>query len=71
VCEADKRGRAGHADDDYPQAAGLQRLLAAALSVRAADLADRNLQGPALGDALRRARIAAIHDARKASPGSA
>jgi tRNA nucleotidyltransferase (CCA-adding enzyme) len=68
VCEADKRGRAGHAEDAYPQAAELQRLLAAALSVRAASLADRGLQGPALGDALRRARIAAIHAARKAAP---
>jgi tRNA nucleotidyltransferase (CCA-adding enzyme) len=69
VCEADKRGRAGHADDAYPQAAELQRLLAAALSVRAADLADRDLQGPALGEALRKARIAAIREARSASPG--
>ncbi len=70
VCEADKRGRAGHADDAYPQAAELQRLLAAALSVRAADLADRGLQGPALGEALRKARIAAIRDARNAPPDS-
>ena len=68
VCEADKRGRAGHADDAYPQAAELQRLLAAALSVRAADLADRGLQGPALGEALRKARIAAIRDARNTPP---
>ena len=64
VCEADKRGRAGHADDAYPQGAQLQRLLAAALSVRAADLSGRQLQGPALGQALRKARIAAIHAAR-------
>jgi tRNA nucleotidyltransferase (CCA-adding enzyme) len=71
VCEADKRGRAGHTDDAYPQAAELQRLLAAALLVRAADLADRGLQGPALGDALRKARIAAIREARKAAPGIA
>jgi hypothetical protein len=36
--------------------------------VRAADLADRDLQGPALGEALRKARIAAIRDARSAPP---
>ena len=71
VCEADKRGRAGHAEDAYPQAAQLQRLLAAALSVRAAALAGRELQGPALGQALRKARIAAIHAARQLSDGAA
>jgi tRNA nucleotidyltransferase (CCA-adding enzyme) len=71
VCEADKRGRAGHAEDAYPQAAQLQRLLAAALSVRAAALAGHELQGPALGQALRKARIAAIHAARQAPDGAA
>ncbi|MCJ0826516.1 multifunctional CCA addition/repair protein [Luteimonas sp. 50] len=71
VCEADKRGRAGHAEDAYPQAAQLQRLLAAALSVRAAAFAGRELQGPALGQALRKARIAAIHAARQAPDGAA
>ena len=52
----------------HPDLSGaqLQRLLAAALSVRAADLSGRQLQGPALGQALRKARIAAIHAARQA-----
>ena len=65
VCEADKRGRAGLADSDYPQREELQRLHAAALAVRGADVAAEGLQGPALGEALRKARIAAIHRARQ------
>lgn len=59
VCEADKRGRAGHADDDYPQARALVAAHAAALAVRAGELANQ-FRGPALGDAVRKARIAAI-----------
>ena len=64
VCEADKRGRTGHRDDAYPQGPELLRLLAAARSVRAADVAAEGLEGPRLGEALRRARIAAIAAAR-------
>ena len=63
VCEADKRGRAGLSDQPYPQAGLLRRLHAAALAVRAVDVA-AGLQGPAVGDALRKARIAAIAAAR-------
>ena len=65
VCEADKRGRAGLADSDYPQAAGLLRLLAAARGVRATDVAHAGLDGPALGAALREARITAIANTRR------
>lgn len=65
VCEADKRGRAGLADSAYPQAAELLRVHAAARSVSGADVAHEGLQGPALGEALRRARIDAIHRARQ------
>jgi len=68
VCEADKRGRAGLSDAPYPQAMELLRLQAAALSVRAADIAGDGLEGPALGEALRRARIRAIECVR-AEPG--
>ena len=64
VCEADKRGRAGLGDSPYPQREELARLLAAALSVRAGDVAREGLEGPALGEALRRARIHAIEQAR-------
>ncbi len=63
ACEADARGRTGHDEDAYPQGAQLQQLLAAALTVRAADVA-AGLEGPAVGEALRKARIKAIAAAR-------
>ena len=63
VCEADARGRAGLGDASYPQAETLRRLHAVAMSVRAADVA-AGLDGPAVGEALRKARIAAIAAAR-------
>jgi len=65
VCEADKRGRAGLQDRLYPQREELLRLLDAARAVRAADIAQEGLEGPALGEALAKARIAAIHAARQ------
>ena len=65
VCEADQRGRGGKAEADYPQGRELQRLHAAALAVNARDLAPE-FTGPALGEALRKARIAAIGAARAA-----
>ncbi|MEO6102249.1 MAG: multifunctional CCA tRNA nucleotidyl transferase/2'3'-cyclic phosphodiesterase/2'nucleotidase/phosphatase, partial [Pseudoxanthomonas sp.] len=63
VCEADKRGRDGLSDADYPQANELRRLHAIAMAVRSSDVAD-GLSGPAIGEALSRARIAAIAAAR-------
>ncbi len=59
VCEADKRGRTGLAQAPYPQAAALRASLAAACAVRARDVAEGR-SGPEVGEALRRARIAAI-----------
>jgi tRNA nucleotidyltransferase (CCA-adding enzyme) len=64
VCEADKRGRAGLSDAAYPQADELRRLHRVALDVRSGDVAE-GLSGPAIGEALARARIAAIADARR------
>jgi tRNA nucleotidyltransferase (CCA-adding enzyme) len=63
VCEADARGRAGLEDKPYPQADTLRRLHAAAMQIRAAGVA-AGLEGPAVGEALRKARIAAIAAAR-------
>jgi tRNA nucleotidyltransferase (CCA-adding enzyme) len=63
VCEADKRGRAGLSHEPYPQGDTLRRLHAAALAVRGTDVAE-GLEGPAVGEALRKARIAAIAAAR-------
>lgn len=66
VCEADKRGRLGSEQAAYPQGAQLQRLHAAAMAVNARDLAAQGLQGPQIGEALAKARIAAIARARDA-----
>jgi tRNA nucleotidyltransferase (CCA-adding enzyme) len=68
VCECDKRGRAGLQDEPYPQRAELLRLQAAACAVRAADILRDDLEGPALGAAIARARIAAIAAARRSPP---
>ncbi|MBJ6985619.1 multifunctional CCA addition/repair protein [Luteimonas sp. MC1750] len=64
VCEADKRGRTGLQDQPYPQAAELVRLRDAAAAVTGADIAHLELEGPAFGEALRKARVAAIGHAR-------
>ena len=64
VCEADKRGRLGNEDADYPQGRELQRLHATALAINARDVADPQLSGPEIGEALRKARIAAISQQR-------
>jgi len=63
ACEADKRGRLGLEAMPYPQGAALVHALAAARAVRADALAGEHVQGPALGEALRRARIEAIAQA--------
>jgi tRNA nucleotidyltransferase (CCA-adding enzyme) len=66
-CEADKRGRLGFEDSEYPQGETLKRVHAAALAVQARDLDLTHLKGPAIGDALKRARVQAIHAARQKS----
>ena len=63
VCEADKRGRAGLSEQAYPPGEELRKLHAAALAVQARDLVG-GLSGPEVGEALRKARIAAIGAAR-------
>jgi tRNA nucleotidyltransferase (CCA-adding enzyme) len=64
VCEADKRGRLGSADADYPQGRELVRLHEAALAVSARDVAREGMTGPDVGEAMRKARVEAIHRAR-------
>ncbi|MDZ4378930.1 MAG: multifunctional CCA addition/repair protein [Xanthomonadaceae bacterium] len=63
VCEADKRGRLGLANTPYPQAEHLRRAHAAALAIDARAIVARGISGPAVGEALRRERIAAIAQA--------
>ncbi|GAB3780040.1 multifunctional CCA addition/repair protein [Dyella agri] len=60
ACLADKRGRLGHEHDDYPQADYLRRARGAAAAVVAAPFVAQGLQGPAIGAAMERARVAAI-----------
>ncbi|MGL6289334.1 MAG: multifunctional CCA addition/repair protein [Silanimonas sp.] len=66
VCEADKRGRLGFSDADYPQGRALRACRDAALAVHAKHVMREGLEGPALGEALKKARVAAIAEARKA-----
>ena len=71
VCEADKRGRLGMQDKTYPQAAMLRRLHAVARAVGTGDLDLSKLSGPAIGEALRKARITAMAAEQKIiAPGS-
>ncbi|MEM7765465.1 MAG: multifunctional CCA addition/repair protein [Pseudomonadota bacterium] len=60
ACEADARGRTGLEHRDYPQAAYFRGALAAARAVRNADIAATGVTGKAFGEALDRARLAAI-----------
>jgi tRNA nucleotidyltransferase (CCA-adding enzyme) len=60
ACEADKRGRLGHAEDAYPQADYLRAAHAAARTVTAEPLLRQGLTGTAIGEAIRKARIDAI-----------
>ncbi|MEE4184549.1 MAG: multifunctional CCA addition/repair protein [Gammaproteobacteria bacterium] len=62
-CEADARGRAGLDDRPYPQAALFRSACAAAKAVTTEPLVEAGLQGPAFGDALRKARVSAIRRA--------
>lgn len=64
VCEADKRGRLGSEESDYPQAGELLRTHTAALAINARSIATEGLSGTEIGEALRKARIAAIGKAR-------
>jgi tRNA nucleotidyltransferase (CCA-adding enzyme) len=65
ACEADMRGRAGLQEAPYPQREALLRLHAAALAISTRDIAGDGLTGPQIGVALRKARIAAIGEARR------
>jgi tRNA nucleotidyltransferase (CCA-adding enzyme) len=67
ACECDARGRAGKEDEPYPQRPRLAVAMRTALSVDTAPLAEaavsRGLAGPAIGEAVREARVRAIADA--------
>lgn len=60
ACEADAKGRTGLENNPYPQADLLRRARDAAASVTVADLSLPDLDGEAVGKALREARCEAI-----------
>ena len=64
ACECDARGRLGKDDEPYPQRPRLAAALQAAQAVETAPIAEaaaaRGLKGPAIGDAVRDARVRAI-----------
>ena len=67
ACECDARGRLGLEDAPYPPRARLLDVLAIAQAVDAsaiaADLSARGVSGPAIGDAIRSARLEALEAA--------
>ncbi len=60
ACRADARGRSGFDSTEYPQADWLLQLAAAAGAVESGPLRDQGYTGPALGEAIRQARIRVI-----------
>ena len=64
ACEADKRGRLGSENAEYPQADYVRAAHAAASAVDAVAFVEQGLTGPAIGEAMRKARTRAIADAR-------
>jgi tRNA nucleotidyltransferase (CCA-adding enzyme) len=60
VCEADKRGRLGFSDAEYPQGDLLRAAYRAACDVKASVFVEQGLQGPAIAEAMRKARVNAI-----------
>jgi tRNA nucleotidyltransferase (CCA-adding enzyme) len=64
ACECDARGRLGLQDRPYPQAERLRAALKRAQAVDASAVVEaalsKGMSGPAVGDAVRRARVDAI-----------
>jgi len=60
VCEADKRGRLGLSEAPYPAGPYLRQAFAAAKAIAAQPFVERGLQGTAIGEAMRAARVDAI-----------
>lgn len=64
ACEADLRGRKGREHEPYPQAQVFRSARDAAAAINAATVRVEGVEGPAVGEAIRRARIAAIDATR-------
>jgi tRNA nucleotidyltransferase (CCA-adding enzyme) len=66
ACEADARGRTGLENRDYPQADQMRAAFATASTVDAASIAN-SVEDAQIPDAIRRARVDAVRQARKES----
>jgi tRNA nucleotidyltransferase (CCA-adding enzyme) len=64
ACEADARGRAGREAEPYPQSGYLRKALATAAAVQLTEEERRGLEGAAIGEELRRRRLAALSAAK-------
>ena len=62
ACEADAKGRTGFEHIPYPQAALINLAAKAAASVDTSTILNSELQGPKIGEAIRRLRIKAVAD---------
>ena len=71
ACEADKRGRTGLSERPYPQRPFLEACFAAARTVTAQSFVEAGLEGPAIGEAMQRARITAVAAVPKPEPAAA
>ncbi|MEX1827938.1 multifunctional CCA addition/repair protein [Luteibacter sp. CQ10] len=67
ACMADKRGRLGSEEAAYPQADYLRACRAAAASVTSKPFVEKGLEGPAIGEAMKKAQVAAIASVAKPS----
>ncbi len=65
ACEADKRGRLNLQDEPYPQAHFLSQCFAAARNIDAKQFVEQGMQGEAIANAIRHARLQSITRARK------
>ncbi|GAB6140626.1 multifunctional CCA addition/repair protein [Methylosoma difficile] len=66
ACEADAKGRTGFETRDYNQVRYLSRIAAALQSVDTSSISKSGLQGPQIGEAIRRLRIKAVRQAMNA-----
>lgn len=60
ACEADARGRTGLEERPYPQADYLREALRCVQRITASQFTEQGLQGPAIGEAMDRARLDAL-----------
>ncbi len=68
ACMADKRGRLGSEDAAYPQADFLRACREAAAAITSQAFVERGLQGPAIGEAMKKAQAQAIADVPRPAP---